>query len=117
MHTCFGIWHKNAIVSTRSSGYSIFFFCSIDNFLGRLSRIGVATSPGHNEQALMPTLQNSILIVSVIAFTACFDDVYETPDKVLTWFPACSLVEVSNLAGPDIYVEIEGIAHIGKGAS
>ena len=31
-------------------------------------------------------------------------------------FPTCSLVEVSNLAGPDIYVEIEGIAHIGKGA-
>ena len=31
-------------------------------------------------------------------------------------FPACSLVEVSKLAGPDIYVEIEGIAHIGKGA-
>ena len=30
-------------------------------------------------------------------------------------FPACSLVEVSNLAGPNIYVEIEGIAHIGKG--
>lgn len=30
-------------------------------------------------------------------------------------FPACSLVEVSNLAGPTIYVEIEGIAHIGKG--
>ena len=30
-------------------------------------------------------------------------------------FPTCSLVEVSNLAGPDIYVEIEGIAHIGKG--
>ena len=30
-------------------------------------------------------------------------------------FPACSLVEVSNLAGPDIFVEIEGIAHIGKG--
>ena len=29
-------------------------------------------------------------------------------------FPACSLVEVSNLAAPDIYVEIEGIAHIGK---
>ncbi|MDA0762872.1 MAG: RidA family protein [Proteobacteria bacterium] len=31
-------------------------------------------------------------------------------------FPACPLVEVSNLAGPKIYVEIEGIAHIGKGA-
>ena len=30
-------------------------------------------------------------------------------------FPSCSLVEVSNLAGPDIYLEIEGIAHIGKG--
>ena len=30
-------------------------------------------------------------------------------------FPACSLVEVSNLAAPNIYVEIEGIAHIGKG--
>ena len=30
-------------------------------------------------------------------------------------FPACSLVEVSNLAGPNIFVEIEGIAHIGKG--
>ena len=30
-------------------------------------------------------------------------------------FLACSLVEVSNLHGPDIYVEIEGIAHIGKG--
>ena len=30
-------------------------------------------------------------------------------------FPACSLVEVSNLATPKIYVEIEGIAHIGKG--
>ena len=29
-------------------------------------------------------------------------------------FPACSLVEVSKLADPDIYVEIEGIAHIGK---
>jgi enamine deaminase RidA (YjgF/YER057c/UK114 family) len=32
-------------------------------------------------------------------------------------FPACSLVEVSNLAAPNIYVEIEGIAHIGKGPS
>ena len=32
-------------------------------------------------------------------------------------FPACSLVEVSNLAEPNIYVEIEGIAHIGKGKS
>lgn len=31
-------------------------------------------------------------------------------------FPACSLVEVSKLAEPHIYVEIEGIAHIGKGA-
>ena len=30
-------------------------------------------------------------------------------------FPSCSLVEVSNLASPEIYVEIEGIAHIGKG--
>ena len=30
-------------------------------------------------------------------------------------FPACSLVEVSNLANPEIYVEIEGIAHLGKG--
>ena len=30
-------------------------------------------------------------------------------------FPACSLVEVSNLASPKIYVEIEGVAHIGKG--
>ena len=30
-------------------------------------------------------------------------------------FPACSLVEVSKLATPVIYVEIEGIAHIGKG--
>jgi len=30
-------------------------------------------------------------------------------------FPTCSLVEVSNLAEPNIYVEIEGIAHIGKG--
>ena len=30
-------------------------------------------------------------------------------------FPACSLVEVSKLAEPNIYVEIEGIAHIGKG--
>ena len=31
-------------------------------------------------------------------------------------FPACSLVEVSKLAAPNIYVEIEGIAHIGKGS-
>ena len=30
-------------------------------------------------------------------------------------FPACSLVEVSKLAESNIYVEIEGIAHIGKG--
>ncbi len=30
-------------------------------------------------------------------------------------FPACSLVEVSNLGSPEIYVEIEGVAHIGKG--
>ena len=30
-------------------------------------------------------------------------------------FPACSLVEVSKLAAPNIYVEIEGIAHKGKG--
>ena len=28
-------------------------------------------------------------------------------------FPACSLVEVSALASPEIKVEIEGIAHIG----
>ena len=32
-------------------------------------------------------------------------------------FPACSLVEVSNLASPKIYVEIEGVAHIGKGVN
>ena len=32
-------------------------------------------------------------------------------------FPACSLVEVSKLADPDIYLEIEGIAHIGKGVN
>ena len=32
-------------------------------------------------------------------------------------FPACSLVEVSKLAAPNIFVEIEGIAHIGKGSS
>ncbi len=30
-------------------------------------------------------------------------------------FPACSLVEVSKLAEPNIFVEIEGVAHIGKG--
>ena len=30
-------------------------------------------------------------------------------------FPACSLVEVSKLAAPNIYLEIEGTAHIGKG--
>jgi enamine deaminase RidA (YjgF/YER057c/UK114 family) len=29
-------------------------------------------------------------------------------------FPACSLVEVRSLASPEILVEIEGIAHIGK---
>ena len=32
-------------------------------------------------------------------------------------FPACSLVEVSNLASPEIYVEIEAVAHIGKGVN
>ena len=32
-------------------------------------------------------------------------------------FPACSLVEVSNLASPEIYVEIEDVAHIGKGVN
>ena len=31
------------------------------------------------------------------------------------YFPACSLVEVSKLAAHNIFVEIEGIAHIGKG--
>lgn len=30
-------------------------------------------------------------------------------------FPACSLVEVKGLADPKIFVEIEGIAHLGKG--
>lgn len=30
-------------------------------------------------------------------------------------FPACTLVEVSNLADPKIYIEIEGIAHLGQG--
>ncbi len=30
-------------------------------------------------------------------------------------FPASALVEVSNLASPEILVEIEGIAHIGAG--
>lgn len=30
-------------------------------------------------------------------------------------FPACSLVEVAGLAADNIYVEIEGIAHIGAG--
>ena len=30
-------------------------------------------------------------------------------------FPACSLVEVSSLAKPEILVEIEAIAHIGSG--
>lgn len=31
-------------------------------------------------------------------------------------FPACTLVEVSNLAHPQILLEIEGIAHIGHGS-
>lgn len=31
-------------------------------------------------------------------------------------FPACTLVEVSNLASPEILIEIEGIAHLGKGS-
>jgi enamine deaminase RidA (YjgF/YER057c/UK114 family) len=31
-------------------------------------------------------------------------------------FPASTLVEVSALAAPEILVEIEAIAHIGKGA-
>lgn len=30
-------------------------------------------------------------------------------------FPACTLVEVSNLADPRILIEIEGIAHLGHG--
>lgn len=30
-------------------------------------------------------------------------------------FPACTLVEVSNLAHPKILLEIEGIAHLGQG--
>lgn len=30
-------------------------------------------------------------------------------------FPACTLVEVSNLADPRILIEIEGIAHLGQG--
>ena len=30
-------------------------------------------------------------------------------------FPASALVEVSNLASPEILVEIEGVAHIGAG--
>lgn len=30
-------------------------------------------------------------------------------------FPACALVEVRNLADPRILVEIDGIAHLGKG--
>lgn len=32
-------------------------------------------------------------------------------------FPACSLVEVSNLAKPEILVEIEAIAHLGCSAA
>lgn len=32
-------------------------------------------------------------------------------------FPACALVQVAALAAPDIYVEIEGIAHIGASSS
>jgi len=30
-------------------------------------------------------------------------------------FPACSLVEVSNLASPEIFVEIEGVGYLGQG--
>lgn len=30
-------------------------------------------------------------------------------------FPACTLVEVSNLAHPKIFIEIEGIAYVGHG--
>lgn len=30
-------------------------------------------------------------------------------------FPACTLVEVSSLASPEILIEIEGVAHLGKG--
>ena len=32
-------------------------------------------------------------------------------------FPACSLVEVSNLAKPEILVEIEAIAHLGSSST
>lgn len=32
-------------------------------------------------------------------------------------FPACSLVEVSALASPEVLVEIEGVAHLGEGSA
>ena len=49
--------------------------------------MAVETSPGHNAVALIPRLQYFILIVSVIALSACLEEVYDTPDNKLTWLP------------------------------
>jgi len=50
-----------------------------------------------------------MLIVSVIAFSACFEDVYETPDNRLTWFPDH---DDTFIISPSIFFFIMGITDL-----
>ena len=59
----------NSISSPQSSACTILALSSALTGIGRLSRMGVATSPGHTAVARMPWMHSSMFRLSVIALT------------------------------------------------
>ena len=72
MQTRFGRVATKKMTSPRSSACSMRARSSALTGTGRWSRIGVATSPGQMTDERMPLSNSSMLIVWLIATTACF---------------------------------------------
>ena len=79
MHVRGGIIATNRIACPMSSTCTIPARRSSDGGIGRLSRIGVATSPGRIEHARIPLRHSSMLIDSVSAISPRLVALYAGP--------------------------------------
>ena len=71
---------QNSTAAAMSSGCAIFASCSGVGFTGRLSRIGVTTSPGLMQMLRMPWMPSSALSEALIARAPYLAAVYTGPE-------------------------------------
>ena len=87
MHARCGSEAINVIASATSSGITIVSLDSLDGLTGRLSNIGVSTSPGMTTLALSPVFLNSVLRKLVKLITLALIALYAIPASKLALIP------------------------------